>query len=51
MRIVIVNIKLDIYAPSPYTERSFATSLATSKDGKWLAYCINDIVVIRSIVS
>jgi hypothetical protein len=40
-----------VYPPAPYTERSYASSLAISRDNKWLAYCTNDIVVIRSIVS
>jgi WD repeat-containing protein 1 (actin-interacting protein 1) len=38
-----------IYAPSSYTERSYASNLSVSHDGKWMAYCVANVVVLRSL--
>lgn len=37
------------YAPCPYTERAYSSSTAVSKDGKWMAYCVGNVVVLRSL--
>ncbi len=37
------------FASNPYTERAFSSTTAISKDNKWLAYCIANTIVIRSL--
>lgn len=38
-----------IYAPSSFTERSYASNLSVSHDRKWMAYCVANVVVLRSL--
>jgi WD40 repeat protein len=37
------------YAPCPYTERAFSSSMAVSPNGKWMAYCVGNVVALRSL--
>lgn len=36
-------------APCPDTERAYSSNLAISIDGKWMAYCTGNVVVLRSL--
>jgi WD40 repeat protein len=40
---------IDLYPPSAYTERAYGSCLAVSKDSKWTAYCVGNVIVVRSL--
>jgi WD40 repeat protein len=44
-----LNFSENYFAPSPYTERAYSSNLAISYDGKWMAYCVANVVVLRSL--
>jgi WD40 repeat protein len=46
---ISINTLGDFYAPNPYTERAYSTNISVSKDGKWMGYCVSNVVVIRSL--
>ena len=39
----------EIYAPSAFTERTYASNISVSPDNKWAAYCVGSVIVLRSL--
>ncbi len=46
---VITHQSEKFYAPSAQTERGYSSNIAISRDGKWMAYTIGNIVALRSL--
>jgi WD40 repeat protein len=44
------DLNKNYYAPNPYTEKGFSSSIAISKNGQWMAYCVGNVVVLRNLV-
>jgi WD40 repeat protein len=44
-----LNAPENHFAPSPDTERAYSSNLSISYDGKWMAYCVANVVVLRSL--
>lgn len=42
-------IKEKNFAPCPHTERTFSSNMSVSPDGKWMAYCTGNVIVLRSL--
>ena len=43
------QLQVKLHAPNPKTAQGYASCFVISKDKKWLAYCVKNIVVIRNM--
>ena len=43
------QLQIKLHAPNPKTAQGYASCFVLSKDKKWLAYCVKNIVVLRNM--
>ena len=43
------QLQIKLHAPNPKTAQGYASCFILSKDKKWLAYCVKNIIVLRNM--